>query len=85
MHKDTIRELPKWTCPGLNRTPLAIPQKRMLSERDNQLHHMPMSVAFPNNRHRQQRRNDTNKVIQTLSSNFLGDNITSKSSQVDAL
>ena len=27
-----------WTCPGSNRTPLA---SLMLSERDNQLHHMP--------------------------------------------
>ena len=27
-----------WTCPGSNRTPLA---SQMLSERDNQLHHMP--------------------------------------------
>ena len=30
----------KWTCPGSNRTPLAGAQ--MLSERDNQLHHMPL-------------------------------------------
>ena len=33
----------KWTRPGLNRTPLA---SAMLSERDNQLHHVPLLIQM---------------------------------------
>ena len=33
----------EWTCPGSNRTPLA--NLNMLSERDNQLHHVPYIIV----------------------------------------